>query len=469
MVAGARSAPGWASARPRCCAACRAPCGHRQRAAAREHLGQIAFRDRRQFTSPRADRPHRGMRARAQRPGGIFEVVPHRRVAVAEQLPGDVGTDRNNEPASDNEDRARDHCQPPPHPTSLPHALFRQGYSEREEVGPFDSARAMSSVDITRIAPSVVAVLSRPQQMRPRRRARPRQRVRLRDEDRGRVRSHQQQKLLLRDHGVATRINGPLPAFGADRPTRRRRSRSVAACSGTCNFRRGTPGAFHAARVSLSFCTGRRILRSWCHNRGATGTVRRIRGGDREMRRRAWIAWSALVGTGLVIIALPDDDVRLFSISGRHGPSAVDTIGIMFILVAWVVVLVVIWRGRQRLPRGRVWHILGWSSVVVGTAITAWSVLGDHGSWWVLGVALLAGLQVTAAATVRAPVTRKRARPSAWPSPMKDASRRHPGRGGPFDVQTPRWRALPRPAADEKGCRPAAGGSGRWSASPGRR
>lgn len=131
------------------------------------------------------------------------------------------------------------------------------------------------------------------------------------------------------------------------------------------------------------------------------------------MQRRGWMAWSALVVTGLVIVALPDDDARLFSISRLHGPSAVDTIGIIFILAAWLVLLAVIWRGRACLPRGRVWRILGWSSFVVGTAVTAWSVLGDHGSWWVLGAALLAGLQVTAAATVRPSGPLERARPSA--------------------------------------------------------
>lgn len=122
------------------------------------------------------------------------------------------------------------------------------------------------------------------------------------------------------------------------------------------------------------------------------------------------MAWSALVVTGLVIIALPDDDARLFTISRLHGPSAVDAIGILFILAAWLVVVAVIWRGRARLPRGPAWRILGLSSFVVGTAVTAWSVLGDHGSWWVLGAALLAALQVTAAATVHAPGIPEQAR-----------------------------------------------------------
>lgn len=121
------------------------------------------------------------------------------------------------------------------------------------------------------------------------------------------------------------------------------------------------------------------------------------------MGRRAWVASGVLVLAGVVAIALPDDDVRIISFSRSHGPSLVDAFGILLIVVAWVFVVRVIWRGRVRLARSRVWRTLALPCVLAGTALIVWSVLGDHGAWWMLGAGILAALQVTAAATVSGP------------------------------------------------------------------
>lgn len=121
------------------------------------------------------------------------------------------------------------------------------------------------------------------------------------------------------------------------------------------------------------------------------------------MSRRGWIAWSLLVLAGVVLIALPDDDVRLFDISRGHGPSLVDGVGILLILVAWMLLLGSVWRRRSRLPRSAAWRARVGASLLAGAALTAWSVLGDHGSWWMLGAALLGAPQVMAAMEVSGP------------------------------------------------------------------
>ena len=120
---------------------------------------------------------------------------------------------------------------------------------------------------------------------------------------------------------------------------------------------------------------------------------------------RAWTWWIALSIGGLVTILLPDTGPRLFSLSEDHGPSLIDLVGIVLLVAGWVVLDLATWRRRSNLamPRAIVvtYALVGSGSV----ALVASSVLGDQGSWWVVGAALLATIQIAAA--VRATIAER--------------------------------------------------------------
>ncbi len=111
-----------------------------------------------------------------------------------------------------------------------------------------------------------------------------------------------------------------------------------------------------------------------------------------------WAAWLLLSLAGTVLIALPDPDRRVFSISETHGPGITDLVGALTLIAGWVVLDVLIWRGRRRLQTlGRPRLLLLGFAALVGGVMVAWSVERDAGMWWLLGVALLAGAQLLAA------------------------------------------------------------------------
>ena len=118
------------------------------------------------------------------------------------------------------------------------------------------------------------------------------------------------------------------------------------------------------------------------------------------MQAKTWAVWCALVVGGTVLLALPDNDVRVFTISRTHGPAALDTVGTVFVLVAWVVLLRGVWIRRSRLPRNAAWWAAIGVSLVGGLALVAWSVLSDQGRWWLLGIAFAGGAQVLTALAV---------------------------------------------------------------------
>lgn len=112
-----------------------------------------------------------------------------------------------------------------------------------------------------------------------------------------------------------------------------------------------------------------------------------------------WCAWALLSAVGVATIVLGDEAApRLFAFSRTHGPSAVEAAGVAALLLGWATLLAGVWRGRARLARMSRWAAgAGLASLVAGAALCAWSVAGDHGSWWVLGVGMMAAPQLAAA------------------------------------------------------------------------
>lgn len=116
---------------------------------------------------------------------------------------------------------------------------------------------------------------------------------------------------------------------------------------------------------------------------------------------RLWTAWLLCSLAGVVLIALPDADRRLFSISEGHGPGVTDLIGALLLTAGWIALDVRIWLGRRRLlGLCRQWLVPLVLATVVGAVVIVWSVTQDAGMWWMAGAALVAGAQVTAAVVV---------------------------------------------------------------------
>lgn len=144
-----------------------------------------------------------------------------------------------------------------------------------------------------------------------------------------------------------------------------------------------------------------------------------------RMRSRSTWVWLLCSLTGTLLIAMPDPDRRLFSISETHGPGVADLIGAVVLTTGWLVLDRQIWLGRRRLLAMRRRRLLALVLIALaGAVIVAFSVRRDAGMWWLLGAALLAGAQVIAAAAVvadsgsgRPSGMRRRRRSANQPSP----------------------------------------------------
>lgn len=100
---------------------------------------------------------------------------------------------------------------------------------------------------------------------------------------------------------------------------------------------------------------------------------------------------------GLVTILMPDTGHRLFSLSQAHGPSLIDSVGVLLLLAGWAVLDAATWRRRRGLAPRREVLLLMATAAIAAVALVLWSVLGDHGAWWIAGAVLLAAIQLTAA------------------------------------------------------------------------
>ena len=113
---------------------------------------------------------------------------------------------------------------------------------------------------------------------------------------------------------------------------------------------------------------------------------------------RPWLVWLLCSVVGTILVALPDPDRRVFSISDGHGPGVVDLAGALILSAGWAILDVQIWRGRRRLRSAHRRHLLllGFAAVA-GACLAVWSIERDEGMWWLFGVVLLAGAQLAAA------------------------------------------------------------------------
>ena len=112
-----------------------------------------------------------------------------------------------------------------------------------------------------------------------------------------------------------------------------------------------------------------------------------------KVLRRIWM-WLAGSAVGGAVLALPDEGPRIFSFSRTHGPSAVDLVGMLVLVAAWVPVALLLWSERASL-RG------GWSRgaavlAVVGTTLLVVTISRDLRGWWIGAVVVLVAAQLMA-------------------------------------------------------------------------
>jgi len=102
-----------------------------------------------------------------------------------------------------------------------------------------------------------------------------------------------------------------------------------------------------------------------------------------------------LIAIGFVIVALPDADERLFSISRDHGPSLLDAIGLVILLIGHAGLVMEAWKHREKVFQYKhsVYFRTGLFLLGAGLVLVLVSVLNDGGHWWILGVALLVFVQ----------------------------------------------------------------------------
>ena len=103
-----------------------------------------------------------------------------------------------------------------------------------------------------------------------------------------------------------------------------------------------------------------------------------------------------IILAGFVIVALPDSDIRLFSISKEHGPSIQDAIGLILILFSYTLLVIEAWKHREKVLKyqGSKIFKIGLFLFGVGHGLIIASVSNDYPYWWIYGIIILAMLQI---------------------------------------------------------------------------
>jgi hypothetical protein len=98
---------------------------------------------------------------------------------------------------------------------------------------------------------------------------------------------------------------------------------------------------------------------------------------------------------GFVIVALPDADERLFSMSQAHGPSGMDAAGLIILLIGYAGIINEAWKNRARIIRYQqsTYFKAGLFLLGAGLGLIIASVMNDYKYWWVFGIAILVFIQ----------------------------------------------------------------------------
>ncbi|WP_210480116.1 hypothetical protein [Naasia sp. SYSU D00948] len=104
----------------------------------------------------------------------------------------------------------------------------------------------------------------------------------------------------------------------------------------------------------------------------------------------------ALVLTGVVLIALPDRDDRVFTLSPEHGPAPLDLVGSILVTAGWLGIV-----ARPLVARRRVGGRAGRRALSVclfaagvGVGLIAASIFSQLSWWWAVGAAILVAVQL---------------------------------------------------------------------------
>ena len=117
------------------------------------------------------------------------------------------------------------------------------------------------------------------------------------------------------------------------------------------------------------------------------------------------LVWAVLSAIGAAVVALPDGDNRLFSLSRAHGPSPVDALGALVLIAGWLVFAAALWRRRARIAR-RIGTPPGRATTFalgLGAGLLVASATGDFAYWWAVGATLLVAGQLSVAYLASAP------------------------------------------------------------------
>lgn len=106
-----------------------------------------------------------------------------------------------------------------------------------------------------------------------------------------------------------------------------------------------------------------------------------------DVRRRVAAWWLGLTVVGVIIVALPDSDDPVFTLSDNHGLGVVDLVGVVIVLVGTAVLYRHLLATRATIvaQMGRSLAIVLAVSWVVAIAAMVAAVLLDRGLWWLVG------------------------------------------------------------------------------------